>query len=598
MKRSVIISFAFILLAVFTAEAQTNSKKIIKQCNPSLARQLVEQQAIESKSISDTDKRIKVLLKVADFQWTTDEETARRYFTEAFQVAREKSREKYVEKPSGSPFLGVQKPNYPFEVIRAIAKRDAEWAKKLIETALKDSEEILKAETEKSDSSDRDSNTSEITGLAISFAEQNPAAALYFARRAMRSPLTGNWFFTLYQIAGKNRQLADQIYAELLSNYANAEVYRLLYLSAYPFASQRIMGVEKYQIGVSMPENFTPNVNFQKQFLNVFLRRVMTLTPESANLKVSFNSPQAAYALMALNEIEPIVAQQYPEFGESFQKAKAAAQTLASPEAQETVKKKEAQQKNISRTFAERIADIEKADEEGKLTDMQVANLMTSAKKEADFELAETWLNKIRDEKVRESTTDYFFFSRSKLATKENHFEEARKYAEKNSKIELRAVLYFDIAEARLKEPTTRLNSLETLFEVYQMAQKAPETVEKAQVLLGFAFMYEKIDHTNALDSLSNSIRTANKLENPNLFTSFMSQQIIGKDFAIFIGYDVPGFDISQTFGEISKKDFQNSVQQAEVFTDKYLRTLAILASVKDCESAKPTKTKPKVTTK
>jgi hypothetical protein len=130
------------------------------------------------------------------------------------------------------------------------------------------------------------------------------------------------------------------------------------------------------------------------------------------------------------------------------------------------------------------------------------------------------------------------------------------------------------------------------------MAQKAPETVEKAQVLLGLAYMYEKIDHSNALDSLSNSIKTANKLENPDLFTSFMSHQIIGKDFAVFIGYDVPGFNISETFGEISKADFQNSVQQAEGFTDKYLRTLAILASVKDCENEKPTKAKPKAKTK
>jgi tetratricopeptide (TPR) repeat protein len=225
---------------------------------------------------------------------------------------------------------------------------------------------------------------------------------------------------------------------------------------------------------------------------------------------------------------------------------------------------------------------------------MQVVNLVTNAKKEEDFELAETWLDKIRDEKVRESATNYFYFSRSKLATKENRFEEARKHAEKVSKIEHRAVLYFDVAEARLKEPTTRLNSLDTLFEVYQMAQKAPETVEKAQVLLGLAYMYEKIDHSNALDSLSNSIKTANKLENPDLFTSFMSHQIIGKDFAVFIGYDVPGFNISETFGEISKADFQNSVQQAEGFTDKYLRTLAILASVKDCENEKPTKAKPK----
>jgi hypothetical protein len=129
------------------------------------------------------------------------------------------------------------------------------------------------------------------------------------------------------------------------------------------------------------------------------------------------------------------------------------------------------------------------------------------------------------------------------------------------------------------------------------MAQKSPDTIEKAQVLLGLAFMYEKVDHFNALDAISASIKTANKLENPNLFTSFMRQQIIGKDYGSYIGYEVPGFDINKTFYEISQKDFQGAISQAESFTDKYLRTLAVLASVKDCEKIEPA-VKPKAKAK
>jgi len=82
-------------------------------------------------------------------------------------------------------------------------------------------------------------------------------------------------------------------------------------------------------------------------------------------------------------------------------------------------------------------------------------------------------------------------------------------------------------------------------------------------------------------------------LENPNLFTSFMTQQIVGKDFTHFMGYEVPGFDLNKTFYEISQKDFQAAISQAESFTDKYLRTLAVLASVKDCEKNEET-VKPK----
>ncbi len=183
------------------------------------------------------------------------------------------------------------------------------------------------------------------------------------------------------------------------------------------------------------------------------------------------------------------------------------------------------------------------------------------------------------------------------MASKENRFEDAQKYADKISKIELRAVVYFDMAEAKQKNPTTRIESLDSLLEIYKMAQKSPDTIEKAQVLLGLAFMYEKVDHFNALDAISASIKTANKLENPNLFTSFMRQQIIGKDYGSYIGYEVPGFDINKTFYEISQKDFQGAISQAESFTDKYLRTLAVLASVKDCEKIEPA-VKPKAKAK
>lgn len=75
------------------------------------------------------------------------------------------------------------------------------------------------------------------------------------------------------------------------------------------------------------------------------------------------------------------------------------------------------------------------------------------------------------------------------------------------------------------------------------------------------------------------------------------AQQIIGKDYAHYIGYEVPGFDINKTFYEISQKDFQGAISQAESFSDKYLRTLAVLASVKDCEKNE-TPVKPKAKNK
>ncbi len=64
-----------------------------------------------------------------------------------------------------------------------------------------------------------------------------------------------------------------------------------------------------------------------------------------------------------------------------------------------------------------------------------------------------------------------------------------------------------------------------------------------------------------------------------------------------YIGYDVPGFDINKNFYEIRRKDFQGAISQAGSFSDKYLRTLAVPASVKDCEKNEET-VKPKAKTK
>ncbi len=588
--------FPFFLIALivstFSINAQTSSKKPVKQCNALLARQIVEQQADFSKTLGETDQRVNVLIRVADFLWISDEESARRYFVEAFQVAQDRFREKGFEKKVNNGLVNYQ-PDYRFDVIRAVAKRDADWAKKLLEQVLKEFDEDK--EKDKRDNCNKDREVAELLRVAAETAKDNPALALSLARRAMRYPLKNDWYFSLYRMAENNRTAADQIYGEALDNYSNTDVFRLLYLSAYPFARERIFGIESSTLGSSVPADFSPNPNLKRQFLLTLLRRVSKLTPESTDKSLQTWTPESAVAVIAMNELEPVVSQQFPDLMPAFSQAKIHANSVVSNEMMESANKRNEMGKNFEKPFAEKLKELEKADAEGKLKDAQIVQMLTSAKKEEDYKAAETWLDKITEDAPRESAKNYFYFQRSKLASKENRFEDAQKHADKIGKIEFRAVVYFDIAEAKQKNPATRLESLESLTEVYKMAQKSPDTIEKAQVLLGLAYMYEKVDHFNALDALSGAIKTANKLENPNLFTSWSSQQITAKDYQFYTNYDTPGFDINRTFYEISQKDFQGAISQAEGFSDKYLRTLAVLASVKDCEkNEQPVKPKAK----
>ena len=582
--------FLIFVFSILPTHAQTSSKKLPKDCNALLARQLVEQQADQSKSVAETDKRVNILLRVADFLWIADEETARKYFAEAFQISRERFREKGVETSKSKEGLLMQQPDYRFAVISAIAKRDAELANRLSESVLKEYDED--AEKDRRNANDRETEVEELISLAAQTAKDSPKLSLTLARRAMLYKLLRRWTYSLYQTASNNQPLADQIYGELLNKNADAEVYRLLYLSAYPFGSGRILGVEKYSMGMSVPAAFSPNRNLQRQFITILLRRVMRLTPESTTVSLQ-NVPETAVAVMGLSDLEPIIAQQFPDLAQTFSQAKIHADSIVEGSALASAKDGNEANKKFNKSFDENLAEVEKANGVGKLGDGQIFQLVNSAKTDENYKKAESWLDKISDEITRTGTTNFFYFNRSKLATEEKRLEDARKYALKVPKIEHRAVLFFDIAEAKLKEPLTKSESLDTLLEVLQTAQKSPDTVEKAQVLLGTAFMYEKVDHFAALGVLAEAIKTANKLDNPNLFAGYVLQVVKGKLFSHYSSYEVPGFDINRTFYELSKNDFQNSLTYATDFSDGYLRTLAVLAVVKDCEkNAKPIKSK------
>ena len=576
--RLIIFYFVVSSLTIFAQTGKPNQKK---ECNPQLARQLVEQQADESKSVAETDKRVNILLRVADFLWIADEPTARKYFAEAFQIARDRFREKGVEKSESKEGLLMQQPDYRFDVIAAIAKRDADWAGKLSEIVLKEYDED--AEKDKRNANDKDNEVEDLISLAAQTAKENPQLALTLARRAMRYQLLRRWTYSLYQTASNNKSLADQVYTELLNKNADAEVYRLLYLSAYPFATGRILGVEKYSMGMSVPVGFAPNRVLQRQFITTLLRRVMRLTPESTSKSLQ-NIPETAIAVMALNDLELIIGQQFPDLVQAFSQAKIHADSIVEGNALESAKNSDEAGKSFNKPFDEKLEELEKADDTGKLSDGKIFQLVNAAKTDENFKQAETWLDKIKDETTREGLTNFFYFKRSTLATKENRFDDARKYALKVPKIEHRAVLFFDIAEAKMKEPMTKSESLDTLLEVYQTANKAPDSVEKAQVLLGLAFMYEKVDHFTALGALAEAIKTANKLDAPNLFTNSVTQIVKGKSFTHFSSYTVPGFVLTETFYALSKNDFLNALTHATNFSDRYLRTIAVLATVKDCE--------------
>ncbi len=588
---------ALLLLSLSASSfAQKQVENSVPACNPIFARQLVEQQVADGKSVEDTEKRIKILLRSADFLWKFDEETARTYYAEAYSVAGKRFGDKGLEEKKASESksgLTISLPDYRTVVIRAIARKDGDWAKRLSEKLLKDYE----AELEKrKDNYDKNRELEDLLGIAQATAKDNPQLSLYFFRQVMRYPLDSHWLWTLYGTAKENQTLADQVYLEALTNYANETPRRLLFLAAYPFGSERIFGVDKYQYGVGIPDGFVSNPKFQVQFLNTFFSRIniFVSNPEDLNKPADeFKLPEITYIVSALQDIEPIILQKFPNLFERFSAVKARANAQMSAETQKNLEGRQKNYADSDLSFDERFKKMEEADSKGKLTDYMIINLAFNAKTEESYVKIESWLDKIKDEKVRESTVDYFYFKRSQLAAKEKRFDEAKEFADKVSDIEHKAVLYFGIAEAQLKTVSRQSDANNILSEVAKLAQKADDSVEKAQVLLGLAFIYEKFSHYNALTELSEAVRTINNLENPDIFTTSVYSQIKGKDFGFYSVFNTPGFNLETAFEEISKKDFELSLSNAQNLQDKYFRTLAVLAVAKNCVENQPKSKKP-----
>ncbi len=578
--------FSAIFLAIpCTAQEPANGKVVDQRCNMEFAKFLVDQQAAESKSVTETDKRIRILIRSADFVWKIDQPVARGYFSEAFKVATERFREKGFERKDDRGILEIL-PDHRFEVIRAIARHDSEWARRLTEQALKEFEE---SSSERRDAFDKTREIQEISRVALESLKTNPELSLHLYRRIMKYPLDSHWFFALPSVARHDRQFADRLYTELLSVYANETPRRLLFLSAYPFAANRPLGIDRLSYSMSIHEGFEPNIALQQRFIDVFLRRAGIFLSDPANLAKppeQHYHPEPLYILTTVQELEPIVIERFPQLMQRLSVARAEASAAINDDMRKRLADEARRGENFALGFDERLKQIEKAESDGKLTDWMIVQLLiwdVNSRTEEQFAKVEPWLEKIQIDETKVAIQGYFWFHRGKRAVKDLRFNDARRFAARVPEIDHRAILFFDIAEAQLKDLNEAAAVYETLAEVGRIARQSGDSIAKARVLLGLASLYENVNHTFAINELSDAVKVLNKLKDPDILTMSIRQQIRGKDFSSFTSYSVPGYDLESTFSLLSKNDFDLPLSNAMALEDRYLKTLAVTAVARKC---------------
>lgn len=552
-------------------------------CNDDFAKLLVDQQVTESRSVSETDKRVRILTKSADFLWKFDQPRAREYFSEAYKVATDRYKEKGFERKDYGGGIGSLLPDHRFEVVRAIAKHDAAWARKLSDELLKEYEETVK------DRSPMDKNREiySLLSIALESIETNPALSWHIYRRLMRVSIGDQWFWTLFSVAAKNRAFADQLYNELLASHATANPGRVVYLSGYPFANPRMIGYERMQYHANVPEGFAPQPQLQTRFIDLFLRRSDAFASDPANFNIQPEQNRmhdAVYIVTALQDLEPIVIQSFPAYLARLHSVRAKANSMLTEESRKDIAEREKWNTSGSRSFDERIAEMEKADSEGKLTDaMIVQTLISGIKVEEHFEKLESWIEKISDVDGRAAASVYFWFLRAKLAISDKRLGDATQLVERIPDLELQTVIRFELAEAQLADMNNAVNAYTTLRDVAAAARKTDDSVSKARVLLGLANLYEKLNHSFAISELSDAVSVINRLKDADLQSSYIMRTIKVKDMSFGASMSTSGYDLERTFATLSKSDFSLPLSNAKTIEDKYYRTLAVIAIAKNC---------------
>jgi hypothetical protein len=293
--------------------------------------------------------------------------------------------------------------------------------------------------------------------------------------------------------------------------------------------------------------------------------------------------PEAAQVLLALIQLDEIVQRDLPGYVERVNTAKAALNSLSSPESRRDVERSANNLNQLDRpTYESSIDQIEQERDSDK-RDHLIASLVLGLGRIRISEETEKLADKIQSEQTRAQVLAWFYFIRTQQLAKDGSFDDAMKMARKISEVERRAYLFFEIASAIDKKLGDRNRVREILDELITTASKASNSQEKARALLGTVHLYSKFDSHRAYEVMIDAIKVMNAIKEKDLSSTAGFQQIIGKNFRIYGGFQVEGFSLENVFRELGKSDYQGTLALRKNLEDKSQRVTAMIALAMGC---------------
>jgi hypothetical protein len=561
---------------------------------------MIRQQIDATKTFDKAVHRITVIIRAADLLWPFQQDKARAAFTEAFELAVQNEKEQSELSKDRPRSLLMFTPDRRYVVIRAVAKRDPAWAKKLTEQLLKPDRQSDEHASTK-DSFNEVLTAQKLLDSAMQLISTDVNTAVDLAKASLNYPASVEISRFLYKLAEVNQPAADQFYDQALVVYADRPMRQFLYLQAYPFAfrdggDMPVFG--NYQV----PSNFLTNNSLQRRFVQTLVRRAQQALEVPLDDDDNFNGfPGTGHILQVLVRIEPRVRALPPDLLEAVVQAREKILVSLSAENQQIFRRPGSNEVSSSpeKTFDEQIETAEKTPNVNIRDDLFASAVLNASDKESLVGVIEA-IDKINDSSIRGALLEWLYFRRAKDAADSKEFDEAERLASKVEGLVQRAFLHIEIAKGLLNTSETQTHAREVLDEAITEANKAGMTIFAARTLLTASHLYRKIDLGRAISVLSDAINCINHIEAPDFS---IGDQTLEKPIKrrsnpgrFLIRFYMPGLEPENAVREMAKIDFDNALSQTSTITNKFQRAITTLAVADVClqQAQQPPNEKPK----
>lgn len=556
---------------------------------------LIKQVAGEARQFEDRDKSAKVLVIAGDLLWHYEQDSARGIFTQAFEAATEFDK----KSPGGSGLRA--------HIIRSIARHDDVWAEQLLSKFRE--EEEAKSEKQSNVSSIRqDAAPSSTVFLATAseILESNPARAAELASAALQDDVPQEIALFLYRLAKKSPVLANELYARAIARVRSfprglQSIRATAYLAPYPFGETRLVysdgpGMMSITFATEEANAYPLTESLQREFLNLAFAEITAPLPTAPpSDRGEAEQLDATYGIRMWlgRSLLPKFASLQPDRARVIEDQM---RVLTAQLSEYRRKSLEDRFKNSSEDTGaaqtddpvQRILDEADSapDPDSKTKGYILATLAALRNKDAGR--AEKIVEKISDNAARDQLLAFINFDAARAALTKGDLDRARTLALKVSKIDQRAFLLAEIAEASIKRGD-RARTVELLDEAEKMALKAEASTEKAFALVRVVTAYVQIDALRAFEVLGEAIATINHVPDFD-FNRPLMREVSFKGWRQFFGYGLGQVSFESSLERLARADFDRTLLLAQTLDQKDLRAVAILAVSKSALAADRTK--------